>query len=94
MEEAVLPFIGLAVNAFEVSLGLPGPAALTAITRYSYCLPSCTRSSVKSKFLKEEKIIRSSRIDLVVNELSRPYLLGSVVSFTQRPVILSLLSTS
>lgn len=34
--------VNLAVNTSEVSLGFPEPAALTALTRYSYCLPSCT----------------------------------------------------
>lgn len=34
--------VNFAVYTSEASLGLLEPAALTALIRYSYCLPSCT----------------------------------------------------
>jgi len=34
--------VSFAVYTSDISLGLPEPAALIALTRYSYCLPSCT----------------------------------------------------
>lgn len=34
--------VNFAVYTSDASLGLLEPAALTALIRYSYCLPSCT----------------------------------------------------
>jgi hypothetical protein len=42
-----LPFSGLAAIAIDESLGSPGPASLTALTRYSYSFKAVTFSSTK-----------------------------------------------
>ena len=40
------PLAGLATIGAVTELGSDGPAAFTAVTRYSYSLPSCTFSSL------------------------------------------------
>jgi len=42
-----IPFSGLAAIEPDESLGSPGPASLTAITRYSYSFKAVTFSSRK-----------------------------------------------
>jgi len=42
-----IPFSGLAAIVLDESLGSPGPASLTAITRYSYSFKGWTFSSTK-----------------------------------------------
>jgi hypothetical protein len=42
-----IPFSGLAAIVTDESLGSPGPASLTAITRYSYSFKGVTFSSTK-----------------------------------------------
>lgn len=43
----IIPFSGLARIPSDESLGSPGPASLTAVTRYSYSLFGVTLSSTK-----------------------------------------------
>ena len=50
-----LPFSGLAQILLDDSLGSPGPASFTAITRYSYSLLGVTLSSTNFVPWKEKK---------------------------------------